>query len=72
MAIAYPVEETRVGASIERIHFRNGTSKPSSVWRSAGVVIWMWRCTPVSPRGYDVALLAVSAWLDGVEQVLSR
>jgi len=27
--------------------------------------------TPVSPRSYDVALLAVSAWLDGVEQVLA-
>ncbi|MEH1921942.1 histone deacetylase family protein [Nostoc sp.] len=26
--------------------------------------------TPVSPRSYDVALLAVSAWLDGVELVL--
>ncbi|TAF02727.1 MAG: histone deacetylase, partial [Nostocales cyanobacterium] len=28
--------------------------------------------TPVSPRSYDVALLAVSAWLDGVDVVLSR
>ena len=27
--------------------------------------------TPVSPRSYDVALLAVSAWFDGVEQVLA-
>jgi acetoin utilization deacetylase AcuC-like enzyme len=27
--------------------------------------------TPVSPRSYDVALLAVSAWLDGVEAVLA-
>jgi len=27
--------------------------------------------TPVSPRSYDVALLAVSAWLDGVDAVLS-
>lgn len=26
--------------------------------------------TPVSPRSYDVALLAVSAWLDGVNTVL--
>jgi len=26
--------------------------------------------TPVSPRSYEVALLAVSAWLDGVDQVL--
>ncbi|MDZ8183797.1 MAG: histone deacetylase [Nostoc sp. ChiSLP02] len=26
--------------------------------------------TPISPRSYDVALLAVSAWLDGVEAVL--
>jgi len=26
--------------------------------------------TPVSPRSYDVALLAVSAWLDGVKAVL--
>ncbi|WP_353932938.1 histone deacetylase [Okeanomitos corallinicola TIOX110] len=28
--------------------------------------------TPISPRSYDVALLAVSAWLDGVQEVLSR
>lgn len=28
--------------------------------------------TPVSPRSYDVALLAVSAWLDGVNEVISR
>lgn len=27
--------------------------------------------TPVSPRSYDVALLAVSAWLDGVNAVLA-
>lgn len=27
--------------------------------------------TPVSPQSYDVALLAVSAWLDGVDRVLS-
>lgn len=26
--------------------------------------------TPISPRSYDVALLAVSAWLDGINQVL--
>jgi acetoin utilization deacetylase AcuC-like enzyme len=28
--------------------------------------------TPVSPRSYDVALLAVSAWIDGVNEVLTR
>ncbi|MBD2579939.1 histone deacetylase [Oscillatoria sp. FACHB-1406] len=27
--------------------------------------------TPVSPQSYDVALLAVSAWLDGVDRVLA-
>jgi acetoin utilization deacetylase AcuC-like enzyme len=27
--------------------------------------------TPVSPNSYDVALLAVSAWLDGIDTVLS-
>lgn len=27
--------------------------------------------TPISPRSYDIALLAVSAWLDGVDQVLA-
>lgn len=27
--------------------------------------------TPVSPRSYDVALLAVSAWMDGVDTVLT-
>lgn len=28
--------------------------------------------TPISAESYDVALLAVSAWLDGVDQVLSQ
>ncbi|WP_413173172.1 histone deacetylase family protein [Anabaena azotica] len=28
--------------------------------------------TPISPRSYDVALLAVSAWLEGVDIVLAR
>jgi acetoin utilization deacetylase AcuC-like enzyme len=28
--------------------------------------------TPISPRSYDVALLVVSAWLDGVNEVLTR
>ncbi len=27
--------------------------------------------TPISPRSYDVALLAVNAWLDGVDKVLA-
>lgn len=27
--------------------------------------------TPVSPQSYDIALLAVSAWLDGVDRVLA-
>ncbi|QLE55303.1 histone deacetylase [Nostoc sp. TCL26-01] len=27
--------------------------------------------TPISPRSYDVALLAVSAWLDGIDTVLT-
>ncbi len=28
--------------------------------------------TPISPRSYDVALLAVSAWLDGINAVLAN
>ena len=28
--------------------------------------------TPVSPRSYDIALLAVNAWLDGIDQVLAN
>ncbi|MEN9566213.1 MAG: hypothetical protein RLZZ69_1409, partial [Cyanobacteriota bacterium] len=28
--------------------------------------------TPISKRSYDVALLAVSAWLDGVDRVLTQ
>jgi acetoin utilization deacetylase AcuC-like enzyme len=28
--------------------------------------------TPISPRSYDVALLAASAWLDGVNAVLAN
>jgi acetoin utilization deacetylase AcuC-like enzyme len=28
--------------------------------------------TPISPQSYDIALLAVSAWLDGVDSVLTK
>ncbi len=64
-----PVEQTRVGASIERVHSQEHIKTVQRLAHRGGG--YLDGDTPVSPRSYDVALLAVSAWLDGVEQVLA-
>jgi acetoin utilization deacetylase AcuC-like enzyme len=64
-----PVEETRVMASVERVHSQDYITTVQSLAQRGGG--YLDGDTPVSPRSYDVALLAVSAWLDGVDQVLA-
>jgi len=52
---------------IEMAHSRNYIHKLAQI---AGQTGYLDGDTPISPRSYDVALLAVSAWLDGINQVL--
>jgi acetoin utilization deacetylase AcuC-like enzyme len=64
-----PVEATRVSASIERVHSQQHIKTIQRLAQRGGG--YLDGDTLVSRRSYDVALLAVSAWLDGVDQVLA-
>ncbi len=64
-----PVETTRVIAAVERVHSPKHIQTVRELAQTGGGYLDL--DTPVSPRSYDVALLAVSAWLDGVDSVLS-
>ncbi|MFM7560455.1 histone deacetylase family protein [Cylindrospermopsis raciborskii] len=52
---------------IEMAHSRNYIHKLAQIVGQGG---YLDGDTPISPRSYDIALLAVSAWLDGINQVL--
>lgn len=64
-----PVEATRVLAAIQKVHSQQYINLLQNLQDSGGG--YLDTDTPVSPQSYDVALLAVSAWLDGVERVLA-
>lgn len=64
-----PVETTRVISAVERVHSSKHIQTVRELAQTGGGYLDL--DTPVSPRSYDVALLAVSAWLDGVDSVLS-
>lgn len=55
-------------SSIESVHSTTYINKVKNIAANGGG--YLDRDTPVSPRSYDVALLAVSAWLDAVDTVL--
>lgn len=63
-----PVDETRVIASVYKVHTAAHINAVEHLAKRGGGYIDP--DTPVSPASYDVALLAVSAWLDGVDAVL--
>ena len=63
-----PVETTII-AAVERVHSPKHIQTVQELAQTGGGYLDL--DTPVSPRSYDVALLAVSAWLDGVDSVLS-
>jgi acetoin utilization deacetylase AcuC-like enzyme len=63
-----PVNE-RVITSIHQVHTAAHINTIKHLARSGGG--YLDPDTPVSPASYDVALLAVSAWLDGVDSVLT-
>lgn len=54
---------------IEKVHPTTYINKVKGIAASGGG--YLDGDTPISPRSYDVALLAVSAWLDGVDIILN-
>lgn len=64
-----PIAERNVLPWIEKLHDREYIKLLHHIAESGGGMLDM--DTPVSPRSYEVALLAVSAWLDGVDRALA-
>lgn len=64
-----PVDQSYAFALIQQIHTQDYIKIVQDLASTGGG--YLDSDTPVSPRSYDVALLAVSAWLDGVTQVLA-
>jgi acetoin utilization deacetylase AcuC-like enzyme len=65
-----PIESRNILAEIEKIHTPEHIARIKRVAESGGG--YLDGDTPISSRSYEVALLAVSAWLDGVDQVLHQ
>lgn len=63
-----PVIERALMAELQRVHPANYIEQIRQLAERGGG--YLDPDTPVSPQTYEVALLAVSAWLDGVDQVL--
>ena len=61
--------DARVIAAINRVHTPEHIKTVEHLAKRGGG--YLDPDTPVSPRSYDVAMLAVSAWLDGVEEVVA-
>ncbi len=64
-----PVETRDVIPAIARIHTVRHIHEVEALAIKGGGRLDL--DTPVSPHSYEVALLAVSAWLDGIERVLA-
>ena len=64
-----PVEKRSLMPLLQQVHTESYIKTLQHISRSGGGQLNA--DTPVSSRSYDVALLAISAWLDGVDQVLA-
>ncbi|AFY75567.1 MAG: histone deacetylase [Hydrococcus sp. C42_A2020_068] len=64
-----PVPNRDVMPYIQKVHARAYIDRVRQIAESGGGLLDL--DTPVCPRSYDLALLAVSAWLDGVDKVLA-
>ncbi|MDJ0693672.1 histone deacetylase [Mastigocoleus sp. MO_188.B34] len=64
------IAERSVLPWVESIHTSNYIQKVAAIAEGGGG--YLDTDTAISPRSYDVALLAVSAWLDGVDAVLEK
>ncbi len=62
------VENRPLMPLLQQVHSQNHIKTLQHISQSGGGQLDA--DTPVSPRSYNVALLAVNAWLDGVDQVL--
>jgi acetoin utilization deacetylase AcuC-like enzyme len=65
-----PVNESNAIKWVSKIHDINYVERIKTIAKRGGGKLD--EDTPVSAKSYDVALLAVSGWLDGVNQVLSN
>ncbi len=65
-----PVMSRNVLSYIEKTHTLEHIAKIKQVSANGGG--YLDGDTPVSTRSYEIALLAVSAWLDGVDQILNH
>jgi acetoin utilization deacetylase AcuC-like enzyme len=64
-----PVEQREVMPYLQKLHTQTYIDRLRRIAHSGGGMLDM--DTPVSPQSYEIALLAVSAWLDGVDTVLA-
>ena len=64
-----PLETRPVMPLLEQVHTRRYIETVREIATGGGGMLDA--DTPVSANSYDIALLAVSAWLDGVDEVLS-
>ena len=64
-----PVEIRDVMPILQKLHTQDHIDRVRRIAESGGGSLDM--DTPVSPRSYDIALLAISAWLDGVDKVIA-
>lgn len=65
-----PLEKREVLPTIQKLHSQEYIDRVQRIAQGGGGRLDM--DTPVSPESYDIALLAVSAWLDGVDEVLAN
>lgn len=63
-----PVEQRSVMSAIQRVHTERYIEQVRSLANRGGG--YLNADTPISPRTFEIAQLAVSAWLDGVDTVL--
>jgi len=63
------VETRPVMPLLQQIHAQDYIKLVEQIARGGGGMLDA--DTPISPRSYDIALLAINAWLDGVNQVLN-
>jgi acetoin utilization deacetylase AcuC-like enzyme len=64
-----PVEQRSVMPLLEQVHSQNYIDLVKSIARRGGGLLDA--DTPISPESYQVALLAVNAWLDGVDRAMA-
>lgn len=64
-----PIADGRALAWVSRLHDREYASRVQQLAAEGGGMLDP--DTAVSPQSYDVALLAVSAWLDGVDRAIA-